>query len=326
MTICILLMSAALACGSGCSSTGSSDVPESPDKEPVRVLSKTVPVADPYIMVEKGKYYLYGTKNGEALGFDVYVSNDLEKWKMYSSALDPSDSYGTTGFWAPEVYYVSAKKKYYMFYTAERRLCVAESSSPLGAFVQTFKKPMREEAGIDSSVFFDTDGKAYIYFVRFNGGNIIWGAELKDDLKEIKEETLSRCIRPDQPWELIASKVTEGPSVFKKDGVYYLMYSANDYTSQDYAVGYATSSSPLGPWKKADSNPVLHKYEGLVGVGHGAPFVDNDGQMRYVFHAHKSDTEVHPRGAYIVDMNVKDGKISMGGGLIKPVVVDRLAE
>lgn len=322
----MLLLSAALACGTGCSKTGNGDAPERPEKEPVRVLSQTVPVADPYIMAQDGKYYLYGTRTGEAMGFDVYVSNDLERWKMYSSALNPSDSYGSTGFWAPEVYYVKAKKKYYMFYTAERKLCVAESGSPLGAFVQTVKKPIREEAGIDSSVFFDTDGKAYIYFVRFNGGNITWGAELKDNLMEIKDETLSRCIRPDQPWELKASKVTEGPSVFKKDGVYYLMYSANDYTSQDYAVGYATSTSPLGPWTKSKDNPVLYRYEGLVGVGHGAPFVDKDGQMRYVFHAHKSETEVHPRSAYIVNMNVKDGEIKMGGGLIRPVVVDRLVE
>lgn len=139
----------------------------------------------------------------------------------------------------------------------------------------------------DTSVFFDEDGKAYLYFVRFNDGNVIWCAELKENLKEIKEETLTQCFKAEEPWELVLPKVVEGPSVFKQNGVYYLIYSANGYTSQDYAVGFATSDSPFGPWKKYEGNPVLHKCDGLVGVGHGAPFVDMEGKMRYVFHAHK---------------------------------------
>ena len=112
--------------------------------------------------------------------------------------------------------------------------------------------------------------KAYLYFVRFNDGNVIWCAELKENLKEIKEETLTQCFKAEEPWELVLPKVVEGPSVFKQNGVYYLIYSANGYTSQDYAVGFATSDSPFGPWKKYEGNPVLHKCDGLVGVGHGA--------------------------------------------------------
>ena len=51
---------------------------------------------------------------------------------------------------------------------------------------------------------------------------------------------------------------------------------------------------------------MLHKCDGLVGVGHGAPFVDMEGKMRYVFHAHKSESEIHPRNSFVVDMFVKD--------------------
>ena len=81
-------------------------------------------------------------------------------------------------------------KKFYMFYSVEEHVCVATSDSPLGPFVQDEKKPIREEKGIDTSVFFDEDGKAYLYFVRFTNGNVIWCAELKDNLKEIKEENI----------------------------------------------------------------------------------------------------------------------------------------
>ena len=115
--------------------------------------------------------------------------------------------------------------------------------------------------------------------------------------------------------------MVEGPSVLKKDDIYYLIYSANGYESHDYAIGVATATSPLGPWTKSADNPILRRYEGMVGVGHGAPFTDLQGKSHYVFHAHKSAEEVHPRTSFIVDMKVDSGKVSMGGGLIRPVVV-----
>lgn len=293
------------------------------EEKQITVLSKTVPLADPYILLHDSLYYIYGTNVGT--GFDVYYSKDLEHWVCASAlSLSHANSYGESMFWAPEVYYVEKDKKFYMFYSTEEHICVATADSPLGPFKQDEYKPIREEKSIDTSVFFDEDGKAYLYFVRFNDGNVIWCAELKENLKEIKEETLTQCFKAEEPWELILPKVVEGPSVFKQNGVYYLVYSANGYTSQDYAVGFATSDSPFGPWKKYEGNPILHNYEELVGVGHGAPFIDKDGKMRYVFHAHKSKTEIHPRNSYIVDMSLKDGVVSLGGNLIRPMAVDKL--
>lgn len=316
ITTCALAFLAMLSCGAD------EPVPSGTlDKEsPTEVLSTTLPIADPYILLYDGTYYAYGTSIGN--GFEVYYSDDLEYWKRSSSlALDEKDSYGDHNFWAPEVYYIEKEKKFYLFYSAEEHICVATSDSPLGPFKQDVQKPIREEGSIDTSVFFDDDGKAYLYFVRFNDGNVIWCAELKDNLKEIKEETLTQCFAATEPWELILPKVVEGPSVIKQDGKYYLMYSGNGYTSQDYAIGFAVADSPFGPWKKYDKNPILHKYKGLVGVGHGAPFIDKEGHWRYVFHAHKSLTEIHPRDAYIVDMSLKNGVITLDGNLIRPKVI-----
>ena len=242
--------------------------------------------------------------------------------KQETLKLSKEDSYGDKWFWAPEVYYVEEDKKFYMFYSVEEHVCVATSDSPLGPFVQDEKKPIREEKGIDTSVFFDEDGKAYLYFVRFTNGNVIWCAELKDNLKEIKEETLTQCVEATEPWELVFGKVAEGPSIVKQDGLYYMFYSANDFRSQDYAVGYATSDSPFGPWRKSKKNPLLHKVEELVGTGHGAPFLDRSGGYRYIFHAHKSRTEVNQRNSYIIDMSLAGKeRVSIGGGLIRPEVV-----
>lgn len=319
-----LFLSVALACMAGlvgCSGNNNSADEEAPEKEPpVEVVSTTLPIADPYILLYDGMYYAYGTSGDN--GFEVYTSDDLETWKRSSAmALNKQDSYADRWFWAPEVYYVEKAKKFYLFYSADEHICVATSDSPYGPFVQDEKKPIREEKSIDTSVFFDDDGKAYLYFVRFTDGNVIWVAELNDDLKSIKEETLTQCFAAEEPWELILPKVVEGPSVIKQGDMYYLMYSANGYTSQDYAVGYATSKSPFGPWKKYEKNPILHNYKGLVGVGHGAPFIDKEGKMRYVFHAHKSTTEIHPRDAYVVDMSLENGVITLDGNLVRPKVV-----
>ncbi len=38
-----------------------------------------------------------------------------------------------------------------------------------------------------------------------------------------------------------------------------MMYSANYFGGKNYAVGYATSKMPLGPFTKSSSNPVLQK-------------------------------------------------------------------
>ncbi len=286
-------------------------------------VSEKLPIADPFILCHEGSYYAYGTSSDE--GFAVYTSTDLVSWtRSERMALSRSDSYGDKWFWAPEVYYNKADKTFYLYYSAEEHICVATSQSPVGPFVQAEKKPMREEKSIDSSLFVDDDGTPYLYFVRFTNGNVIWSAELEKDLITLKEETLTQCCEVSQHWETSLGKVVEGPSILKKDGVYYLVYSGNDFRSQDYGVGYATSSSPMGPWVKYAYNPVLQKPSAsLVGTGHGAPFLDKDGTYKYIFHAHADTTKVGPRTSFITSLSISgNGLLSIGGEIIQPKVVE----
>ena len=291
------------------------------------VIQDKVPHADPFILLHDGVYYAYGT--GEP-GFRVYTSTDLEHWQKKGIALDIDNCWGTKMFWAPEVYNV--KDRFFIFYSSEEHICVATSDSPEGPFTQDVVKPIREEKGIDTSLFIDDDGTPYLYFVRFTGGNVIWVAEMTDDLLGIKEETLKECISAVDPWELVDARVTEGPSVFKRKGIYYMLYSANHTRSQDYAVGYATAPSPYGPWTKYSGNPVFRRdspnADGLVGIGHGAPFKDRDGDLMYVFHAHQNDSTMQPRTMYInTELKIaKDGTLSMPGGIIRPVVVSECGD
>ena len=97
----------------------------------------------------------------------------------------------------------------------------------------------------------------------------------------------------------------EGPFVFYRKGRYYMTYSANSYESPFYGIGCATADSPLGPWTKYDRNPLLQNPGELVGVGHSALFRDKAGNLKIVFHAHKSKGATHPREMYITDVRFR---------------------
>lgn len=291
--------------------------------EEKKIVSEHIPLADPFILLYNDVYYAYGTSNDN--GFEAYYSDNLLDWKRHPQLiLHKDDSYGDKWFWAPEVYYNEVDQKFYLYYSVEEHIAVATSDSPLGPFVQSVKEPMRDEKAIDSSVFIDDDGTPYIFFVRFTDGNVIWGAELEKDWVTIKESTLKQCIVADKGWETELGKVAEGPSVKKKDGVYYLIYSANDFRSQGYGVAFAVSDSPLGEWKKSDKNPILQKpVNGLVGTGHGAIFTDKDGGEKYVFHAHNSTEKVHPRLMYIVDMELDKGNVTVDEStIVTPIEIE----
>jgi len=262
--------------------------------------------ADPFVLRHEGRYYLYGTGGGS--GIRVYVSDDLASWSAAAGARDGfalhrDDVWGDRGFWAPEVYLIDGRFR--MYFTVEERIAVAESDSPLGPFVQREgeRAPFHADIPeIDTHVFTDDDGRRYLYFVRFTGGNEIWVAELADDLRSIREGTLTRCFGASQPWEDSArepyahARVNEGPFVLKHNGLYYLTYSANHTANPDYGVGYATSESPLGPWRKHDGNPIL-KGDGRVinGPGHHSFTRSPSGALYMVYHTHFDTTRMGPR-------------------------------
>jgi len=280
-----------------------------------------VVLADPFIMLHNDVYYAYGT--GAADGIEVYTSKDLKTWKKQPElALHKDNSWGDRWFWAPEVYYIKQKNKFFMYYSVDEHICVATSDSPYGPFVQQVKKPMLEgEKCIDNTLFIDDDGKPYLYFDRFNDGLNIWVSELEDDLMTIKESTLTKCINVSQEWETVWPRVNEGCFITKHQGIYYMTYSGNSYESQFYGIGFATAASPKGPWIKYEGNPILQKPEDLVGVGHSAMFRDKKGKLKIVFHAHRSKENIHPRDMYIADVEFTKDKMpimKITGKILRP--------
>ncbi len=292
-----------------------------------------VPLADPFILLDGDTYYAYGTH--DANGIEVWTSQDLMGWtKQNELALSKANTSEQQWFWAPEVYHRNGQ--YYMYFSANEHLFVATSASPRGPFKQVGGYMMEPLIGnekcIDSSVYFDDDGKVYCFFVRFTDGNCIWMCELNDDLVSPKEGTLRKCLNVSQSWENQLGHVTEGPFIWKHNSIYYLTYSGNDYRSQDYAVGYAMSRSlsttggSTPSWQKYANNPIAHRVEGLVGTGHHSLFTDKEGWLRIVFHAHHSKTVVAPRHMYIGTMEFQGSTLRMTSDpIIRPTTPGKVA-
>jgi beta-xylosidase len=274
-------------------------------------------LADPTIFFNEGKYYLYGTvgKNADS-GFKAYSSVDKITWKDEGYVLRKGESFGSKGFWAPQLF--KYQGKFYMAYTANEHIAIASANSPLGPFTQKEQKPLEAPVRmIDPYVYFDPSGKIYLYHVRLQEGNRIFIAELAKDLSAIDTTTVQECISASLPWEdtqNVRWKVTEGPAVIRHDGLYYLIYSANDFRNPDYAIGFATATSPAGPWTKSNSSPIIsRKYIGINGTGHGDILMDKNGKIVYVFHVHSSDTQVAPRRTAIIELQFKKDKKKAAG-------------
>ena len=101
-----------------------------------------------------------------------------------------------------------------------------------------------------------------------------------------------------------------------------MMYSANYFGGQYYAIGYATSRSPLGPYTKAANNPVLQKNTAqggsVTGTGHNSIAYSPDGkEMFCVYHARTTKTG-EDRVVCLDRMQVEKGIIKISGPTTTP--------
>lgn len=261
-------------------------------------------LADPFVLLDGGVYYAYGT--GAADGIPVAVSTNLVDWTIGAGmakkglALHKDDVWGWRWFWAPEVCR-RADGRYVMAYSAQERVCVAVADSPLGPFRQAEKRTLFEDDRftIDNSFFTDDDGRTWMLYVA--GGAPGYGSgprivEMEKDMTAVKKGAEPVFLFDARgEWEKCMGRVNEGPFLLKHDGLYYITWSANDYRSPLYAVGCATSKSVIGPYAKNASNPILLRKAGLSGTGHHSFFRDRDGRLRIVFHAHHSEGRADPR-------------------------------
>jgi beta-xylosidase len=295
-------------------------------------------IGDPFVMrASDGKYYCYPTSSNT--GYRVWFSEDMVNWSEVGHCYSVQEkSWGYKDFWAPEV--VEYSGKYYMYYTARwskndsLRIGVAVSDAPTGPFTDVYDRPMFDfgYAAIDANVFIDDDGKKYLYFSRDCSENIvdgrneshIYGIELNDDMISVKGEPVL-LTKPDQEWEKLSGPQfywNEGSLLLKNNGLYYLMYSANFYAKSSYSIGYATSTNPLGPFKKYDKNPIVSaevNLEEISGPGHNSIALSPDKQEIYVvYHTHTDAMSGGGNRQVFIDRMGfrKDGTIYVNGPTI----------
>ncbi|MBQ2725820.1 MAG: glycoside hydrolase family 43 protein [Clostridia bacterium] len=247
--------------------------------------------ADPGVLFYDGMYYCYSTS--APIGYYVYTSPDLVNWTNQGLCADMMWGLNRSGYyWAPEV--IEKDGKFYMIASVEEHIGFAVADSPLGPFIP--ESNWLYEKSIDGHVFIDDDGRAYLYYVSWQSTYGIYGCELNEDMVSVKPGTTKLLLKPEDSWECIEGNVTEGPFILKNNGTYYLTYSGTGYTSDHYAVGYATSDSPLGDYERYDANPVLSYTSKFHGPGHHSFTTSPDGsELWIVYHVHKTTSEVHPR-------------------------------
>lgn len=236
--------------------------------------------ADPAGLVTDGRIYLYVGEDCATPGgwfsmphWVAYSSADMINWECHGPVLRAADfpNSNPNGAWAAQV--VEKGSKYYFYVTlddtrnGEHKIDVAVGESPLGPFrpARVADDPLisdvmtashRPNADIDPTVFIDNDGTAWIAW----GNGDCYLAKLKKNMVELDGEIMHLGLR----------NYSEGPWLFKRDGIYYNVYAADAPGVQPEQLAYSMAPSITGPWS----------YGGLV-----------TGPARYGFTIHPSVNE-----------------------------------
>lgn len=233
-------------------------------------------------------------------GLPIYASKDLISWNQIGNAINrraqlslrlsdtnlvPLDNEGevmlaTGGLYAPTirqhngiVYVVctnvihresSAKDETENFIVSTHNIWSDEWSDPV----------YFEFQGIDPSLFFDQDGKAYIH------GSAAPGPMTKIHLFEIDMATGKKISEEKKIWDGTGGIYPEGPHIYKRDGWYYLLISEGG-THGGHMITAARSTDIWGPYEEYERNPILTAKgtdEYIQYTGHSDVFQDQQGE------------------------------------------------
>ena len=151
----------------------------------------------------------------------------------------------------------------------------------------------RTAAGaFDVDMFVDDDNQPYMYFPgRSTAGIYVAPLDPKDLTHFAAAPKHLFGFDSSHVWERWGERNEytgiawiEGPWMFKRNGTYYLEYSASGTQWLSYASGIYSSKSPMGPFTYSPKNPLLRKTSGIVtGPGHGSIVKGPDGNW-WVFY------------------------------------------
>ena len=252
--------------------------------------------ADPVIVVQRGKYYLF-----ETLGGGYWESSDLGTWRHITPTRWPIND-----IVAPSA--LSVRDTIYLLPSTTSPLPILMMTQAGTGRVEyynrlmpwlpmardreglTFAKPDSVQPGPwDAQFFHDPDTERW--FLYWNSSNVypLHGIEL-DKSKRLIYKGTPKWLFGLEPathgWERFGrdhrdttiAPFMEGAWMTKHAGKYYLQYGAPGTEYNGYATGVYIGDDPLGPFTYAPYNPVAYKPGGFVqGAGHGNTFQDVHG-------------------------------------------------
>ena len=223
--------------------------------------------ADPAPCVTEDTLYLVASvDNEEGEGYQktywqLYRTIDMVNWTDCGTiaSLDNYTWAGDNGAWAPQM--IQRNKRWYLYTPLQLRgIGVLTASTPYGPYRDILKKPLinQDIRDIDPTVFIDDDDQAYLYWG--NGG--FWCAKLSKGMMSIVGNIIEFPLTEEsvggykekylddkgvEQTRIIGNDCyEEGPWVYKRNGMYYLIYAAGGIPEH---LSYSMSDSPVGPWK-----------------------------------------------------------------------------
>lgn len=218
----------------------------------------------------KGDYFLATSSFVYFPGVPILHSTDLMNWEPVGNVLTRESQLpyldgqrvSSGGIYAPDIKYCAANETYYMVTTdVGGGNFYVKTKDPWGEWSDPVYLP--EVKGIDPSIFFDEDGRAYIVNCddapeqpEYNGHRSIRCIEL--DLENdctIGERVVivNKGSRPElNPYWI------EGPHMYKINGTYYLMCAeGGTYPTEHHSEVVFKGESPFGPFVAYEGNPIL---------------------------------------------------------------------
>lgn len=240
--------------------------------------------ADPEIAVFDSSYWIFPTYSAafsDQVFMDAFSSPDLINWTRHAHIIDTTIiSWADSAMWAPCA--IRKDEKYYLFFAAndlqtpesdwyhpeehegmKGGIGVAVASQPGGPYKDLLGEPLIGQVingaqPIDQFVFSDA-GKTYIVYGGWGHCNLGLLNEDFTSLRPFDDGTLVKEITPEG--------YVEGPVIFKRSGIYYMMWSEGGWTNASYRVAYGIAGQVDGPYVR--QGVVLEKDMGIAtGAGH----------------------------------------------------------
>ncbi|MDK8189761.1 glycoside hydrolase family 43 protein [Paenibacillus sp. UMB7766-LJ446] len=236
---------------------------------------------DPSIVKAEQYFYLICSSFEYFPGVPIFRSRDLIHWEQIGnvlnrvSQLDLTGRKSSDGIYAPVLRYHEGT--FYMITTDVRGIgnFYVTATDPAGPWSDPIRIPY---GGIDPSLFFDDDGKVYVTAQQ--------GADYDSHAiqYEIDIATGEALSEPQVVWHGDGGPWTEGPHLYKINGLYYMM-SASGGTAKEHREIIGRSDRPYGPFERYPDPILTHRHldHPIQYLGHADLVEDHNGDWWAVF-------------------------------------------